>query len=73
LTITTRWKTLALVLGEAFKTALGDKIGLKRYGFFLLPMDESLARVVLDLGRPAAPGDEVQAPTMYVRDFTSRW
>jgi imidazoleglycerol-phosphate dehydratase len=60
---------VGLVLGEAFKTALGDKIGLKRYGFFLLPMDESLARVVLDLGgRPHLVYD-VQAPTMYVRDF----
>ena len=60
---------VGLVLGEAFKTALGDKVGLKRYGFFLLPMDESLARVVLDLGgRPHLVYD-VQAPTMYVRDF----
>jgi imidazoleglycerol-phosphate dehydratase len=60
---------VGLVLGEAFKTALGDKIGLKRYGFFLLPMDESLARVVLDLGgRPHLVYD-VQAPTMFVRDF----
>jgi imidazoleglycerol-phosphate dehydratase len=60
---------VGLVLGEAFKTALGDKIGLRRYGFFLLPMDESLARVVLDLGgRPHLVYD-VQAPTMFVRDF----
>jgi imidazoleglycerol-phosphate dehydratase len=34
---------VGLVLGEAFKTALGDKLGIRRYGFFLLPMDESLA------------------------------
>ena len=60
---------VGLVLGEAFKTALGDKIGLKRYGFFLLPMDESLARVVLDLGGRPHLVYEVQAPTMYVRDF----
>ena len=60
---------VGLVLGEAFKTALGDKIGLKRYGFFVLPMDESLARVVLDLGgRPHLVYD-VHAPTMFVRDF----
>jgi imidazoleglycerol-phosphate dehydratase/histidinol-phosphatase len=37
----------ALVLGEGFTKALGDKRGLKRYGF-LLPMDESLAQVALD-------------------------
>jgi imidazoleglycerol-phosphate dehydratase len=60
---------IGLVLGEAFKTALGDKIGLKRYGFFLLPMDESLARVVLDLGGRPHLVYEVQAPTMFVRDF----
>jgi len=41
---------VGLVLGEAFKQALGDKLGIRRYGFFILPMDESLARVVVDIG-----------------------
>jgi imidazoleglycerol-phosphate dehydratase len=60
---------VGIVLGEAFKTALGDKVGLKRYGFFILPMDEALARVVIDLGgRPHLVYD-VSAPTMFVRDF----
>jgi len=60
---------VGVVLGEAFKTALGDKVGLKRYGFFILPMDEALARVVIDLGgRPHLVYD-VSAPTMFVRDF----
>ncbi|HQL21406.1 MAG TPA: imidazoleglycerol-phosphate dehydratase, partial [Opitutaceae bacterium] len=40
---------VGLVLGEAFKQALGAKTGIRRYGFFLLPMDEALARVVVDL------------------------
>src|SRR3984957_17211719 len=39
-----------LVLGRAFKGALGGRVGFRRYGFFLLPMAESLARVVLDIG-----------------------
>jgi imidazoleglycerol-phosphate dehydratase len=39
----------AITLGEAFKKALGDKKGINRYGFFYIPMDETLTRVVIDL------------------------
>lgn len=42
-----------IVLGEAIKQALGDKKGIKRFGYFILPMDESLVLASLDLsGRP---------------------
>ena len=58
-----------IVLGEAFRAALGDKLGIRRYGFFLLPMDEALARVVVDLGGRAHLVYEAEAPTMFVRDF----
>lgn len=40
---------IGIVLGEALKEALGDKNGIRRYGSALIPMDESLAEVVLDL------------------------
>ena len=42
-----------IALGQAFAKALGDKRGIRRYGSALLPMDETLARVVVDFsGRP---------------------
>ncbi len=60
---------VGLVLGEAFKQALGDKRGITRYGFFLLPMDEALARVVVDLSGRACLVYQASAPTMFIRDF----
>lgn len=42
-----------LALGEAFANALGDKRGIRRFGFAYVPLDEALARVVVDFaGRP---------------------
>lgn len=38
-----------IVLGMAFKQALGDMSGIERYGSFFIPMDESLAQVSLDI------------------------
>src|SRR5499427_9971943 len=43
-----------IVLGQLFSKALGDRKGINRAGYFVLPMDETLAVVALDLGgRPA--------------------
>ena len=42
-----------IALGQAFAKALGEKRGIRRYGWAMLPMDETLARVVVDFsGRP---------------------
>ncbi|MEM3550418.1 MAG: imidazoleglycerol-phosphate dehydratase HisB [Candidatus Bathyarchaeia archaeon] len=41
---------VALALGEAFNTALQDRRGVRRFGFAYVPMDDSLARAVVDLG-----------------------
>lgn len=39
---------VGIVLGQALKEAIGDKKGIRRYGFFLLPMDEALVQCALD-------------------------
>ncbi len=42
-----------IVLGQAIKQAVGDKKGIRRYGYFILPMDDALALCAVDLcGRP---------------------
>lgn len=44
---------VGIVLGQALQQAAGDKRGIRRYGQFLVPMDEALAQVILDFsGRP---------------------
>ena len=45
---------VGIVLGQLFSKALGDRKGINRGGYFVLPMDETLAVVAIDLGgRPA--------------------
>ena len=58
----------AIALGQAFKEALGKKVGIQRYGF-ALPMDDCLAQVALDFGgRPWIEWD-VQLDREYVGDM----
>ncbi len=60
---------VGLVLGGYINKALGDRKGIVRYGFFLLPMDEALCEAVIDLS--AAPCLVFVSPMkhMKVRDF----
>lgn len=45
---------VGITLGQAFAQALGDKKGIRRYGHFYAPLDESLSRAVVDIsGRPS--------------------
>jgi imidazoleglycerol-phosphate dehydratase len=60
---------IGIVLGQALARALGDKVGIARYGSQLLPMDEALALVALDFsGRPLLVY-EVALPTQKVGVF----
>lgn len=49
---------VGIVLGQAFNKAIGDKKGITRYGTAVIPLDEALSRVVLDIsGRPGLEFD----------------
>lgn len=60
---------VGIVLGQALKKALGDKAGINRYGFFLLPMDETLVRAALDLCNRPILLCELGSLDSRVRDF----
>lgn len=60
---------IGLTLGKALKEALGDKAGINRYGWCLLPMDESLCLAALDLsGRPHL-SYRAEMPGQLISDF----
>ena len=58
-----------ICLGKAFSEAMGDKKGIKRYGFFLLPMDDALIRVALDFSGRSFLSWKVRFPNSSVGDF----
>ena len=60
---------MGITLGKAFQEALSDKSGIKRYGFFILPMDETLVTVSLDLSNRPYLVYEVSSSEHMVRDF----
>ena len=60
---------IGIVLGEAFKQALGEKKGIRRYGQATVPMDETLASVAVDIsGRPYMVY-RVSLPKVKIGDF----
>lgn len=71
---------VAICLGEALERALGDKAGIRRYGFASVPMDDALAQVSLDLSGRAAfvfnarfVGDKIGAfDSQLVEEFLRR-
>ncbi|MEC8014252.1 MAG: imidazoleglycerol-phosphate dehydratase HisB [Verrucomicrobiota bacterium] len=60
---------MGICLGQAFKKALSDKAGISRYGFFHLPMDETLATVAVDLSNRPYLIWRVPSDLTMVRDF----
>lgn len=60
---------VGIALGQAFKSALGDKRGITRYGIQILPMDEALILTAVDLSGRGLLGYDLQIPTQKVGTF----
>jgi imidazoleglycerol-phosphate dehydratase len=60
---------IGIALGQAFTRALGDKRGIRRYGQFLLPMDEALVLCAVDLSGRDYLGWSVELPSQKVGTF----
>ena len=60
---------IGICLGEGFREALGNKAGIERYGFFLLPMDEALVQISLDFSGRAYLHYGLSGLTEKVGDF----
>ena len=63
---------LGIVMGEAIARAAGEKKGIRRYGNFLLPMDETLVLIALDLSGRAGLYYDVTPPAPQVKDIDAR-
>jgi imidazoleglycerol-phosphate dehydratase len=62
---------VGIALGEAFDKALGDKRGILRAGYFLMPMDETLGLAAVDFGGRAAAAVETRVRNRLVGDLQS--
>ena len=63
---------IGLALGTALDQALGDRRGIRRYGFFLLPMDESLGQCAVDFGGRPFLSYSTECTATFCRDFDIR-
>ncbi len=63
---------VGICLGQALRQALGAKAGIRRYGHFTLPMEETLATVAWDLGGRAYFACQAEFPTPKIGDFDSQ-
>jgi imidazoleglycerol-phosphate dehydratase len=62
---------VGIALGEAFDKALGDKKGINRAGYFLMPMDETLGMAALDFGGRTSAVIDTKVRTRLVGDLQS--
>jgi imidazoleglycerol-phosphate dehydratase len=62
---------VGIVLGELFSAALGERIGINRAGYFVMPMDETLAVAAVDLGGRVALVYKDRVKTVLVGDLQS--
>ena len=60
---------IGICLGKAFAQALGDKKGIERYGYMVLPMDEALILTSVDFSGREYLNFDVEIPTVKVGDF----
>ena len=60
---------VGICLGQAMRESLGEKAGIRRYGYFALPMEETLATVALDLGGRAYFVFQADFPTHKIGEF----
>ena len=58
-----------IALGQALAQAVGDKVGINRYGWCLLPMDDTLIRTALDLSSRPFLYFDIDMPTEKIGDF----
>jgi imidazoleglycerol-phosphate dehydratase len=63
---------IGIVMGKAFKNALGERKGINRYGTTILPMDESLAMVSLDISGRSYLHLDVPCLSQYVGNFDTQ-